>query len=88
MKKAKWAAIGIALLIAVSPPAKAETTTTFTPKTGTNYVIRNVETGLFLSCSSHSAKAAYFGSKIEDNYYLLFSSLFWGQKVNCLEISK
>lgn len=74
MKKAKWAAVGISLLIAVSPPAKAQTATAaFTPTTGTNYVIRNVETGQFLRCDDHklvSNKAAYFSSTIDSNYFL------------------
>ena len=74
MKEAKWAAVGISLLIAVSPPAKAQTATAaFTPTTGTNYVIRNVETGLFLQCDESklvSNKAAYFGSTIDDDHFL------------------
>lgn len=71
MKEAKWAAVGISLLIAVSPPAKAQTATAaFTPTTGTNYVIRNVETGQFLRCSDKSKQCAYFDTKISDNYFL------------------
>ncbi|MDY5320256.1 MAG: hypothetical protein SPG93_01130 [Prevotella sp.] len=74
MKEAKWAAVGISLLIAVSPPAKAQTATAaFTPTKGTNYVIRNVETGLFLQCDESklvSNKAAYFGSTIDDDHFL------------------
>lgn len=71
MKKAKWAAVGISLLIAVSPPAKAQTATAaFTPKTGTNYVIRNVETGQFLRCSHVAINKAYFSTTIDSNYFL------------------
>lgn len=71
MKKAKWAAVGISLLIAVSPPAKAQTATAaFTPKTGTDYVIRNVETGQFLRCSHVDINSAYFSSTIDSNYFL------------------
>ena len=38
----------------------------------TDYVIRNMETGLFLRCSSNTWNAAYFGSIGESdfNYYL------------------
>ena len=68
MKKAKWVAPGILLMLAVSPPTMAATT--FKPTTGVDYVIRNVETGLFLRCSMYSKNSAYFGSEIEGNYYL------------------
>ncbi len=74
MKEAKWAAVGISLLIAVSPPAKAQTATAaFTPTTGTNYVIRNVETGQFLRCDESklvSNNAAYFSSTIDNDHFL------------------
>ena len=87
MKKAKWAAVGISLLIAVSPPAKAQTATAaFTPTTGTNYVIRNVETGQFLRCDENKHlsqdNAAYFSSTIDDNHFLWqFSPLGSGWKI-------
>lgn len=71
MKEAKWAAVGISLLIAVSPPAKAQTATAaFTPTTGKNYVIRNVETGQFLRCSDKPNQSAYFDTNIGDSYFL------------------
>lgn len=71
MKEAKWAAVGISLLIAVSPPAKAQTATAaFTPTTDKNYVIRNVETGQFLRCSDVDINSAYFSSTIDDNHFL------------------
>lgn len=37
-------------------------------KTNTDYVIRNMETGLFLRCSKVSSNAAYFGSIGEKDY--------------------
>ena len=37
-------------------------------KTNTDYVIRNMETGLFLRCSSDKLHAAYFGSIGETDY--------------------
>lgn len=37
-------------------------------KDNTDYVIRNVETGLFLRCSSDKWRAAYFGSIGESDY--------------------
>ena len=37
-------------------------------KENTDYVIRNVETGLFLRCSSYEQNRAYFGS-IGETYY-------------------
>lgn len=71
MKKAKWAALGISLLIAVSPPAKGQTATSaFKPSDGVVYIIRNVETGQFLRCSSHSLNAAYFTDSIDSDYHL------------------
>ena len=41
-------------------------------KENTDYVIRNMETGLFLRCSSNTSRAAYFGSIGESgfSYYL------------------
>lgn len=41
-------------------------------KENTDYVIRNMETGLFLRCSSYTSRAAYFGSIGESDfsYYL------------------
>ena len=41
-------------------------------KDNTDYVIRNMETGLFLRCSSNTSRAAYFGSIGESgfSYYL------------------
>lgn len=71
MKKAKWAALGISLLIAVSPPANGQTATSaFNPSNGVVYIIRNVETGQFLRCSSHSLNAAYFTDSIDSDYHL------------------
>lgn len=62
------------------PPAFAGTDATIASatstvpsfETNTDYVIRNVETGLFLRCSSDKLHAAYFGSIGETNfnYYL------------------
>lgn len=37
-------------------------------ETNTDYVIRNMETGLFLRCSSYEQHAAYFGSIGESDY--------------------
>ena len=37
-------------------------------KTNTDYVIRNMETGLFLRCSSYELHRAYFGSIGETDY--------------------
>lgn len=72
MEKVKWAALGISLLLAVSPPAQAQTATTaFQPKEGTNYVIRNMETGMFMQSSKDLAvnnKASYFGVLNDKNY--------------------
>lgn len=71
MKNVRWAALGISLLFAVSPPVKAQTATTaFQPKEGTNYVIRNMETGMFLRCSDISLNAAYFSTSPNADYYL------------------
>lgn len=70
MEKVKWAALGISLLLAVSPPAQAQTATTaFQPKEST-YVIRNMETGMFMQSSTDLAvnnKAAYFGAMNDKN---------------------
>lgn len=77
MKKVRWAALGISLLFAVSPPVKAQTATTaFQPKEGTNYVIRNMETGMFMQSSEDllvNNKASYFGvlnDKNSNDYFL------------------
>ena len=77
MKKSKWAAFGISLLFAVSPPAQAQTATSaFQPTEGTNYVIRNMETGMFMQSSTDLAvnnKAAKFGAmndKNSNDYFL------------------
>ena len=71
MEKVKWAALGISLLLAVSPPAQAQTATTaFQPKESTNYVIRNMETGMFMQSSTDHLvdnKAAYFGAMNDKN---------------------
>ena len=70
MEKVKWAALGISLLLAVSPPAQAQTATTaFQPKETTNYVIRNMETGMFMQSSTDPVfnKAAYFGAMNDKN---------------------
>lgn len=71
MEKVKWAALGISLLLAVSPPAQAQTATTaFQLKESTNYVIRNMETGMFMQSSTDLAvnnKAAYFGAMNDKN---------------------
>ena len=71
MEKVKWAALGISLLLAVSPPAQAQTATTaFQPKESTNYVIRNMETGMFMQSSTDFAfnnKAAYFDAMNDKN---------------------
>lgn len=79
MKKAKWVALGILPMLAVSPPTMAATTTTGTLtlkdmlKADSVYVIRNLETGQFLRCNANyhdlGTHAAFFGSNIEDNYY-------------------
>lgn len=74
MKKAKWVALGILLMLAVSPPTMAATTTTLTlkdtPKADSVYVIRNLETGQFLRCNENTKStgehAAFFGSRIEN----------------------
>lgn len=74
MKKAKWAALGISLLIAVSPPANGQTATSaFKPSDGVVYIIRNVETGQFLRCSDAKDlfdHAAYFTDSIDSDYHL------------------
>ena len=71
MKKAKWAALGISLLIAVSPPAKGQTTTSAFNPSDSVYVIRNVETGQFLRCSdAFGDHAAYFTDSIDSDYHL------------------
>lgn len=74
MKKAKWAALGISLLIAVSPPANGQTATSaFNPSDGVVYIIRNVETGQFLRCSDAKDlfdHAAYFTDSIDSDYHL------------------
>lgn len=81
MKKAKWVALGILLMLAVSPPTMAATTTTLTLKdtlkTDSVYVIRNLETGQFLRCSDAtdgvgSKFTAYFGSTVANNYFNYF----------------
>lgn len=89
MEKVKWAALGISLLLAVSPPAQAQTATTaFQPKEGTNYVIRNMETGMFMQSSTDlvvNNKAAYFGAMNDKNssdYFLWqFKALGTGWKI-------
>jgi len=62
------------VLWAMLPYARSfAATTDFLPETGTDYVVRNVETGLFLRCSSDKLHAAYFGSMSEESdltYYL------------------
>lgn len=72
MKNVRWAALGISLLFAVSPPVKAQTATSaFQPTGGTNYVIRNMETGMFLQSSEDQLfnnKASYFGVLNDKNY--------------------
>ena len=74
MKQAKWIAFSAMLVLwAMLPYARSfAATTDFQPKTGTDYVVRNVETGLFLRCSSDKLHAAYFGSMGEKDftYYL------------------
>lgn len=75
MKQAKWIAFSAMLVLwAMLPYARSfAATTDFLPETGTDYVVRNVETGLFLRCSSDKLHAAYFGSMSEESdltYYL------------------
>ena len=72
MKKAKWAALGISLLIAVSPPANGQTATSAFNPSDSVYVIRNVETGQFLRCDAKDLfdHAAYFTDSIESDYHL------------------
>ena len=74
MKQAKWIAFSAMLVLwAMLPYARSfAATTDFQLETGTDYVVRNVETGLFLRCSSDKLHAAYFGSMSESDftYYL------------------
>lgn len=70
------------------PPACASTDVTIASATSavpsfeanTDYVIRNMETGLFLRCSSEKLLAAYFGSIGDKDfeYYLWQFKPSWG----------
>ena len=87
MEKVKWAALGISLLLAVSPPAQAQTATTaFQPKETTNYVIRNMETGMFMQSSTDlivNDKAAYFGAMNDKNSIDYFLWQFKASGTGC-----
>lgn len=72
----KWPAFSIlmVLMACLSPSKVSAATAGFQPAASTDYVVRNVETGLFLRCSSDKLRAAYFGTMSEkndeSNYYL------------------
>lgn len=78
MKQTKWTTFSISLVLmaCLSPSKVSAATAGFQPEASTDYVVRNVETGLFLRCSSDKvgSHAAYFGTMSEKNdessYYL------------------
>lgn len=60
-------------------------------KDNTDYVIRNMETGLFLRCSSDKLHAAYFGSigETDYEYYLWqFKPLVGGDTLSIIRVNR
>lgn len=93
MKQTKWTTFSISLVLmaCLSPSKVSAATAGFQPEASTDYVVRNVETGLFLRCSSDKvgSHAAYFGTMSEKNdessYYLWQFNAVGGGSLDSLQ---